>query len=67
MLNCYFKNVYFIVLCDQTPPFLQASADDYDTEREPQYHYLKRFAQLIDSSSKWFVNCWTVDDSIALQ
>lgn len=67
MLTVLTLNFCFVVLCDQTAPFLQASADDYDTKREPHYHYLKRFAQIIDSSSKWFVNCWTLDDSIALQ
>lgn len=57
MLTVRMLNFCFVVLCDQTAPFLQASADDYDTEREPHYHYLKRFAQIIDSGSKWFVNC----------
>lgn len=67
-LKHYFgRSFFFFILCDQTPPFLQAAADDYNTEQEPHYHYLKRFAQITDSSSKWVVNCWAVDDSTELQ
>lgn len=47
-IKYYIESEFFVILCDQTPPFLQ-TADD--TEQEPHYHYLKWLQMLCEMLS----------------